>query len=964
MTDSFKVLKEYKNDLVRAEVAAWLHNWDKMIDKKIASDWKKSKIVCIQKIDEWLNRNLDLKEFDNHLASIEIGFSSIDDKKVSLKELTEHGRKVGLDHSIWFVNYLSRCHSAAHIEKELKDKEELNPSVDYISSPFGFEQFKPDKISELLKDFRIPDNVAENRNKIQSELQDIFNKAWGDTRLPLNEVTLWDWAHIVAALYKAALAGALLQHQKTKELPDPKSLKWRLLTLRFDGSRVVDRSPNIQALLARREWIKKGLDKAKYLLEEEYPLATEVYRDDNGSLFVVPDIKDLLEYTTGDGNTLQSLIQEKLDEVFEGELIIAPQLDGVSWWGQGPRRGNQDEIPPIAKWLCKNESANPNPVKVKEWWRNSDVEPCRISGVRPQGPHPKAINRKLSDFWLSRIGERSKKWIENDIKSTIWIDEVAYINGRVALVAAKLDIKHWLTPEGLVNTLLSTQPKQKGDDSTKKNPSFARLRRIWETCAEFWQEFAEARLEEFVGITGPRLVIEGDLRTSEKLGPFHAYEINLKPGVDMEVVWHEAEKRLIVITNLQYLAKRLGAESAEYNTPQLAAKWLMQNHLTDEKQLKIYEPSIHGGKLKLAGDIRDIKVKAEQHDYLPAITILLEPQQFMVLVPADRALAVARHIKSEYEAQFSKVKNRLPLHLNLLFFNRKQPLYAALDAARRMLQRDSQVNTAWKVKAAGQAEEAKNGYNSNGRLGQRVISLNLERKSGNDSLPQLNTQLETMVSYSMGAPNTEDVWYPYLYVQKAVPDAPLDERQLCFKAVLPGCDAEVDLVHVKEVKDGDEVCYAPSTFDFEFLDVTARRFELVYDEATGMRIPKAQESYSTRPFLLEDLGVIQELWSIAVKNVPTRLKKAQLQQITGLIEAKRKDWWVSRPDDEVLKEFAEQVLLRSFGKRWHKIPQSQRVRLTSCLTSGRWRDLMELYASILKQEECENSINNEGEGTK
>jgi len=426
-------------------------------------------------------------------------------------------------------------------------------------------------------------------------------------------------------------------------------------------------------------------------------------------------------------------------------------------------------------------------------------------------------------------------------------------------------------------------------------------------------------------------------------------------GMGMEVVLDKGKQGLIVISNLQYLAKILGAKPAEYNTPKFAANWL-KNYLQDRKKLKIYEPGDSGDKRKPAGCILVRNVELERHDYVPAIPVLSEPQQFMVLVPADKALVVARHIKSEYEVQFSRVKNRLPLHLNLLFFGRKQPLYAALDAARRMLKRESRADTAWVVDAVGQADAAEVCRHSNGRLGSRVISLRMRRKAGVNEPPQLNAELETMVSYSTGDPNTEDVWYPYLFVPVAAPGAPLESRQFSFKLSLSGCNAKATLVHVKEVKEGDEVCYAPSTFDFEFLDVTGRRFELVYDEATGMRLPRAHEDYATRPFLLEDLDVMQDLWSFAAENATTGLKNAQLQLITGLIETKRKDWRASRPDDDVLNKFADQVLRRSFGKLWSEIPEIQRTRLTSWAASGRWRDLMELYMSILKLPESETSV--------
>ncbi len=961
MTQSLEVLVKNREHLLLAEVAAWLHNWDKFNDKKTAGDWDKGTIVPVTKREQWKKRErvLDFKGFESHLESQKLRIDHADE--INLLELIKQGQKTSLKHKNWVANYLARCHGAGHIEKEFNNnRENRDFSTDFISSPFGYPYDWPDKQFELLQGFRISKDVKGKRKDSQQTLHRLFKHGWGENRIPLNEVTLWDWSHIVAALYKASLAGVLLQGNTQ----DPEKLRWRFLALRFNGSQVVDRSPNIQALLARRVWISKGLNRVKILLEETYPLGTEVYRDSNGSLFVVPNEPNLLDCTDSSGLKLSLLIQEELD--FDGELVVMPELDSRPWWAQDPDRKGKDEIPPIASWLALCKPANPEPGKVEEWWQSAtNVEPCRISGVRPQGPSLEGIEHKLSDEWLKHTGERSKSWGKENLDTTIWMDEVADINGRVALITANLELQSWLTPDGLVKTLAVKRPEHGKTDT--KNPSFARLRRIWETCERFWEESMEEQRgsDAFVGTVGNRLIIEGDLLKSgmrdakelNGLGHYHAYEIQIKSGINMEVVWDAQRHRLISATNLQYLAKRLGAKPEESITPETASDWvkgwLQKEYIQEGKSLSVYEPEVSNGKLQLAANISVKSIEKARHDYLPAISILAEPKQFMVLVPACRALDVAQHIKTEYEVQFSRVKNRLPLHLNLVFFNRKQPLYVALDAGRRMLARESPVDTTWVVDDVSEADACEVRQHSDGRLGNRVKKLQLRRKDGaqkspDSKLPQLNDKLETLVSYSTGAPNIEDVWYPYFFVKQASLKKSVGERSLYFKAPLPGSNAMTELVHVKEIEAGDEICYTPSTFDFEFLDVTARRFELSYDEMGGMRLPRAHESYVTRPFLLEDLDVIQALWTLVADSNTCRTN-AQLKQITELIETKRQDWQVSRPDDGVLQHFVEQTFRRSFGKKWNGIPEVQRERLVSWATSGRWNDLMELYMEILKK---------------
>ena len=62
----------------------------------------------------------------------------------------------------------------------------------------------------------------------------------------------------------------------------------------------------------------------------------------------------------------------------------------------------------------------------------------------------------------------------------------------------------------------------------------------------------------------------------------------------------------------------------------------------------------------------------------------------MALVPADKALDVAQAIKTKYETEMGKVRNRLPLTLGLVFAQARTPLAAVLDAGRRMLKRKPQ----------------------------------------------------------------------------------------------------------------------------------------------------------------------------------------------------------------------------------------------------------------------------------
>src|SRR5690606_30470984 len=104
------------------------------------------------------------------------------------------------------------CHGAAHIEKE-NVSEEFKQYKDYtmISNPFGFEKRIEELASKLTS---IPYDKINDRSFFIKSVAESFNYALGETKRPTNEVTLTDWSGIVAALYKSALAGALLLGEK------------------------------------------------------------------------------------------------------------------------------------------------------------------------------------------------------------------------------------------------------------------------------------------------------------------------------------------------------------------------------------------------------------------------------------------------------------------------------------------------------------------------------------------------------------------------------------------------------------------------------------------------------------------------------------------------------------------------------------------------------------------------------
>jgi hypothetical protein len=489
-----------------------------------------------------------------------------------------------------------------------------------------------------------------------------------------------------------------------------------------------------------------------------------------------------------------------------------------------------------------------------------------------------------------------------------------------------------------------------------ESQSFARLRRVWETTRHFWQEVLPTDKDSdvvqsvagtVVGLTGPRLEIRGTLNQNDSLGLFHTYELVLGP-IRLSVVWDPDQHRFITCDNLTYVAILLGKQPPRRNKNEVDADYQQRLHQWGAGEvhqaligtLTIEEPVGYGSKNKEWGTITVEQVQEIKDGqgnpitYTSAIPILAEPRTFMALVPADKALAVADAIRQKYEREMGKVRNRLPLHLGVVYFHRRTPLRAALDAGRWMLEKHAESGkwqVRWiEVKLQADAPD----YLQDKKHFVRWRKLHLERDGH---------KLIWRIPLKMGDGQTEDYWYPYVCVETNGDDSKLAGRQWAFTP--PNGGGDYWLVHASELQENDEVYFTPSTFDFEFLDTTGRRFEIHYDDQ-GRRV-----SRPTRPWLLDDLHRLEELWQQF-----TRLSRAQINQVIDTIENARDTWQVrpGGPNEGVFRQFVSDTLAGAVwpeGAKWKNWPDGQHQSLIDAAVSGVLTDLVELHLHILKEKE-------------
>lgn len=1119
MTDKPQVLISTDNALLLAGVGALLHNlgkvtpqfFESMLLDNVSPDYLFQHILHL--IDPHSpNISWDgcskLSSPENHvlayntikaLTSWPIGLlTPLDDRQYVSGDLIEYlsvsepwyqeqNGKYNIEHIFSNGSRLTHLmqrahHGASGGEKQgIWTEQQNDPDNLYRATPMGWEVPAPNRtkiltlqkeVEQVIQRYLLAPNIPFPLHKFSEELRPLLNQAIADTQRPLNDITVWDIGLSGMAFLLPQAIGLMAQkraidHTELAKKDGDNTLFWRVLSLRTDGLDFLNNAPTLADLRVRYQRLKKSLSDARQKLEK-MPVATQVYQDENGSFFVFPDLPEedwkivqqvLTSHLEIDGVHLASMCSEK--------LVNAPGDKGGDYIGDYIQRQiTTSQLP-----------RHHQPDAYLQPWSEATTEICVACGVRPQGAgtsanyyREKAINRHLCYPCMEGRSGVSEQWVQTLSQPTVWIDEVADANGRLALMVGKWGIEQFVPtvmyphnveelkyPELQLNFLSASPPdghkfqlrnsefswdasrcflvgppgtnilaKFQNDSVTihapltlnvtiqditfdgseyvlelqedltqsglaenapvkcwgqdfvvignramktkslaarnkvltsilwgdqaypftvttgtekvtikitggTKSQSFARLRRVWETTRSFWQEVlptdkdkevAQSVVGKAVKPTGPRLEIRGKFNRDDSPGRFHTYELVLKQ-IRLSVVWDPNRGRFITCDNLKYLTKpeQLGQDAKE---------WL-DNH--KGHSLIIEEPTGYGGENKRWGTITVEHVGELPDTYLPVIPILAEPRTFMALVPANKAVEVAQAIKNKYELEMGKVRNRLPLHLGVVYFHRRTPLRAALETGRRMLGQPVK-NSKWQVRRI----EDKSGSDAPAHLQDNHYSQWRELYLQRDE-----REIIWCVPLKMGDGQTEDHWYPYVQVETNGDESKMTGRQWVFTS--PNGSKDDWLVHVSELRKDDEIYFTPSTFDFEFLDTTGRRFELHYDEE-GRR-----KSRSTRPWLLDDLARLESLWQQF-----SQLSRSQINQIIGAIENARETWRLNlgEANDAVFRQFVADTLAGAGWPKeakWKIWSQKDRHSLIEAAVSGVLTDLVELHLQILKERE-------------
>jgi len=478
---SAEILREHRPLLLAMEAIGWFH----MAGKARAEFLQRHGGERVEyNYDEWHDYESPPFSWDDLLKWVKERFQASVPSgawPISFKEFTEkhRGRDSGL------LGLLQAGHGiVSGVEKNLpgETSEYLKQSVSHmwLSSPWGYpkrnllidppEVLTPQGWKQVVAEIR---RILEELKSLgMQKVQDIdtwyrwregaigpnsfiryaFLSTLAETRLPNNDVTLWDQSYVAAALFKSAVAGAVLNSSlqwnngQIKSFPwDDKQIKqktrWRLLTVAIGTEHYEARAVKIGDWTGMQRVLEEFFEKVCKLIEVDLAVGSLLYHDGRAAVFSFPGERMDEDVTATWLNGWEEWLQKQIDEIAEGLGLETPPEVRLS-------KPTRSLVPMVQE---RAEAEKTTSVPIHRMWNIKGTEEsqghvCPVCGVRRNGdPTNKGKPCKVCH---DRRHHRRNDWLHGRLGyDTIWFEEVADANGRLAVLTLSLDLEPWLAGE-------------------------------------------------------------------------------------------------------------------------------------------------------------------------------------------------------------------------------------------------------------------------------------------------------------------------------------------------------------------------------------------------------------------------------------------------------------------------------------------------------------------------------------
>lgn len=831
-----------------------------------------------------------------------------------------------------------------------------------ISSPFGFgkeiidlkclQKRLDDLESNLTGLFQnyISGNVNIEclRNSFINNLKTTFSHALGETRIPANDVTLWDHSHSTASLFKSVLCAMVLG-----ENPDNSKLQWQILGFCWDGIGFINKGRKIADILNRNEIIEDIKNKLTEKFEVEIPIGNVIYEDINGIYFTFPALNENSEVLAVEcaKEALKIIYNISNNEIWPFFTLSKSSRSLTILAGELKFAAEKRNIPKMSPGLFidgKEEKVLDSPDMPTPKYKDKDknkVDICPVCKFRA-----KSIENERCDVCEERKIGRLNEWLSNR-KNTIWLDEIADTNNRVALLTLNFDLEKWLD-----GTMIETIYSQSFEDwrNSKKwkkieNVSIEankdsvykiidEILKLNVTDKERAAKLLDTFFEENIGLNSGSL----DKHISnieEKIAPreltkenlaWHLFTQNPSPA-RLYRIWKETKeffdlvtqniksniyrnkwKRINFSVDYNELKSKLKQNATiEDNTPYI----IKIKDLTPENVLVFHSTN---GEFYTIESLEKYRcgeksgVEAVKEAFRKGINwISTEDAPDTNLLQNDQNVKIKNQISEEYYYPFIEI-TKSPLSLRLLV--------PASDSIKIL---ESIVKL----------------YNQRFKKVIGKLPLNMGLLVANRKFP-LYMLLEAggrmFKNKEFKDPESMDVWWDINGLR--------NDEYYSFYPMKKLDDHKYNLDDLARLSKGKKFALYTGYFDFDLLLGTDDRYNIFYKDKK--RAGKDYKLYSKRPYYFYQFAEMMDLWEILTNNIPG----SQIYFIEEMFTNKLREWRKVNDANqkEVFTKFAEATIKDAFSENWNNLRIETQDLILNSAYNGLLLDTIILFNHTIK----------------
>jgi CRISPR-associated Csx11 family protein len=750
-------------------------------------------------------------------------------------------------------------------------------------------------------------------------LRKAFTSTLAETRLPNNDVTLFDQSYVAAALFKSAVAGAILEGSSFpwSSYNLKQQTRWRLLTVGIGADHYEARAVKIGDWTGARFALDEFFTKVCKLVEVDLAVGSLLYRDGEVCVFCFPGERpdhDQQEYQGGD---LQ---------IADWQTWLTEQIDGYA-------REASLETPPYCSISEPSRSLVGMTAEIRKAHETMEVplhRNWRISGQDSPDGHVCPVclvrrSRSVTDKQMpcdpckERRTHRLNMWLEGKFGSdSIWISEVADANDRVALITMSLDIEPWLD-----GTRLDSLRAQAIAEWRKFNPVLKNKPNPIDpsACFESLFQYIKGKLQSFDKADPVLSSLQEGYQYETDWPPFFSKIVEDRVPND-HLTWDNLDESGRAAWLAHQLFRKLASPGRIYRferqTEDFFRELLAEFRdiaAADSNRWRVRRLVIKPDSSGSSGPWEDHQTYGGRYGDAPVSLLYREKDNdFLTICNLARLLkpkdgkdslsGASLDLKTDDSMEVKQLKVQsaedvpdtlgvyhpvIPLELSPVRFRILLPLEAASTCVDRAIEawRD-QFARVWDrlplrvgivafprmMPFQAVIEAARNIEGDLDRIKKPETwqVAKCETRDGVTALciKSLDHRHEFHQTIPIGLPDgREDVFYPYLAVE---------DKQVRFPLDFKHPDGQV-FRHAKDMRGGDRVLVHPSLISTIFMDDTAKRFE------------------SLSPRQLTEWLQMRDLWRLISRHAPTQ---TALRGAWSEIVERREAW--QGPDGTLLEE--------------------------------------------------------------